>query len=85
MGGHWGFTPHGLLMLVVVLILTGKLVPVSTYNVMRDELLPNTTSPLEGGINAGIKDLLRRHRGMKPRACDGRDRVVSQHENRVPA
>lgn len=25
---------------------------------------PRTTSPLEGGINAPIRDLLRRHRGM---------------------
>lgn len=32
-----GLTPHGLLMLVVVLILTGKLVPKSTYDVMRDQ------------------------------------------------
>ena len=31
-----------------------------------NELLPKTTSPLEGGVNAGIKDLLRRHRGMSP-------------------
>ena len=28
------------------------------------ELLARTTSPLEGGINAGIKDLLRTHRGL---------------------
>lgn len=30
------------------------------------EVLPKTTSPLEGGINADIKDLLRRHRGITP-------------------
>lgn len=29
------------------------------------EILPRTTSPLEGGINAGIKDHLRLHRGLK--------------------
>lgn len=31
-----------------------------------EERLPKTTSPLEGGINAGIKELLRRHRGLTP-------------------
>lgn len=31
------------------------------------ELLPKTTSPLEGGINAGIKHQLRAHRGLTPR------------------
>ncbi|WP_396277677.1 IS1249 family transposase [Glutamicibacter creatinolyticus] len=31
----------------------------------EDETLPWTTSPLEGGINAGIKDHLRAHRGLK--------------------
>lgn len=31
-----------------------------------DEVLPKTTSPLEGGMNTGIKELLRRHRGMTP-------------------
>lgn len=30
------------------------------------EKLPRTTSPLEGGINAGIKDHLRLHRGLTP-------------------
>lgn len=30
------------------------------------EVLPRTTSPLEGGINAGIKDQLRLHRGLTP-------------------
>ncbi|MGV2855488.1 IS1249 family transposase [Glutamicibacter sp. AGC84] len=30
------------------------------------ELLPKTTSPLEGGINAGIKEQLRLHRGLTP-------------------
>ena len=29
-----------------------------------DEKIARTTSPLEGGINAGIKDLLRTHRGL---------------------
>lgn len=32
-----------------------------------DEALPKTTSPLEGGINAGIKELLRHHRGLSPK------------------
>ena len=30
----------------------------------ENEVLARTTSPLEGGINAGIKDLLRTHRGL---------------------
>ena len=33
----------------------------------KNEKLPRTTSPLEGGINAGIKDHLRLHRGLKPK------------------
>lgn len=33
---------------------------------MEGEALPRTTSPLEGGINAGIKNQLRLHRGLKP-------------------
>lgn len=32
----------------------------------ESEVLPRTTSPLEGGINAGIKDQLRLHRGLTP-------------------
>ncbi|MGP9527053.1 IS1249 family transposase [Glutamicibacter sp. AOP5-A2-18] len=33
---------------------------------LEGEVLPRTTSPLEGGINAGIKDQLRLHRGLTP-------------------
>lgn len=32
---------------------------------VKDEVLPRTTNPLEGGINAGIKDVLRAHRGLR--------------------
>ena len=40
--------------------------------------IARTTSPLEGGINAGIKDLLRRHRGM---TNDHARRAVEWHLN----
>jgi len=40
--------------------------------------IARTTSPLEGGINAGIKDLLRRHRGM---TTDHARRAVEWHLN----
>jgi hypothetical protein len=31
-----------------------------------DQNIARTTSPLEGGVNAGLKDLLRGHRGLSP-------------------
>jgi hypothetical protein len=59
--GQWGFT-HDRLRKAWLLI----------RKVVRDGVLftwiiygnPRTTSPLEGGINSQLRDLLRRHRGM---------------------
>jgi len=36
-----------------------------TYQDFPEQNIPNTTNSIDGGINTKLKDLVRRHRGMK--------------------
>lgn len=59
--GQWGFTHDRLRkawLLIRGVVRNGTLFTYVTYG------NPRTTSPLEGGINSPLRDLLRQHRGM---------------------
>jgi hypothetical protein len=36
------------------------------FRYVRDSRVPRTSNQLEGGVNSPLKDLIRKHRGMKP-------------------
>lgn len=67
-GQQWWYTHRGLRRTARLLAKLVKTNQLFTYleHATNKESLPKTTSPLEGAINSGIKDLLRNHRGLSP-------------------
>ena len=63
LGGHWHYTHRRLRHAATHLL---RALP-DLFRFVTDRSVPNTSNQVEGGLNASIKDLLRKHRGMSVR------------------